>query len=121
MKTEPVSASDARELLDIYAYYVNETAVSFEYEVPSLDEFEARIRGISAKYPYIKAVDDEGIILGYAYAGCFKNRSAYDWSVETTVYVRKDMRRKGIGRMLYTELEKMLCNMGILNMNACII
>ena len=104
MKTEPVSASDARELLDIYAYYVNETAVSFEYEVPSLNEFEERIRNISAKYPYIKAVDDNGFIMGYAYAGCFKNRAAYDWSVETTVYVRKDMRRKGIGRMLINDL-----------------
>lgn len=65
MKTEPVSASDARELLDIYAYYVNETAVSFEYEVPSLNEYEERIRNISARYPYIKAVDDNGIIMSY--------------------------------------------------------
>ena len=120
MKTEPVSVNDARELLDIYAYYVKETAVSFEYEVPLLNEFEERIYNISAKYPYIKAVDDNGLILGYAYAGCFKNRAAYDWSVETTVYVRKDMRKKGIGRMLYNELERLLRNMGILNMNACI-
>jgi phosphinothricin acetyltransferase len=120
MKIEAVTIKDAEELLDIYAYYVRETAVSFEYEVPSGAEFQNRIHDISEKYPYIKAVDDDGSILGYAYANTFKARAAYDWSVETTIYVRRDLRRAGVGRALYQMLEELLQSMGILNMNACI-
>jgi len=114
-----VTISDAKELLDIYAHYVRDTAVSFEYEVPDIKEFCHRIETISAAYPYIKVTDGERI-LGYAYASSFKSRRAYDWSVETTIYVRAEERRRGIGRMLYKELERMLRVMGILNMNACI-
>lgn len=115
----PVKAEDAKELLSIYEPYVRDTAISFEYEVPSLAEFQERIKNISSILPYIKAVE-KGEILGYAYAGKFKNRKAYDWSVETTVYVRKDSRRAGIGRLLYNALEKSLKEIGVLNMNACI-
>ncbi len=120
MKIERVTVSDARELLDIYAPYVTDTAITFEYEVPSLEEFENRIKNISAKFPYIKAVDDEGQIVGYAYAGTFKGRSAYDWSVETTIYLKQDCKRKGYGTKLYEALEKSLKQMGIINVNACI-
>lgn len=119
MEIEKVTLQDAEELLAIYAPYVEETAISFEYEVPTLEEFKGRIARISKKYPYIKAVQD-GVIIGYAYADCFKDRKAYDWSVETTIYVRRDLRKNGIGRALYRELEKELKEMGILNMNACI-
>ncbi len=59
-------------------------------------------------------------VVGYAYANTFKGRKAYDWSVETTVYVKKNCKRMGIGRVLYDQLEKSLKSMGILNMNACI-
>ena len=90
MKIERVTTSDAEELLAIYAPYVTGTAISFETEVPSVEEFRGRIEKISSKYPYIKAVDEDNKILGYAYAGTFKERSAYDWSVETTVYIRQD-------------------------------
>ena len=105
MKIEKVSTADAEELLAIYAPYVEETAISFEYEVPSVDEFRNRIEQISAKYPY---------------AAGFKDRKAYDWSVETTIYIRKDCRQLGLGKALYENLEKLLKEMGILNMNACI-
>lgn len=120
MKIEMVAPTDASELLEIYAPYVKETAISFEYDVPSVEEFKNRIRNILEKYPYIKALDNKNKIIGYAYAGSFKARKAYDWSVETTVYVRKDCRRGGVGRNLYQVLEGMLKEMGILNMNACI-
>lgn len=119
MTVEKVSVEDAGELLAIYAPYVEKTAISFEYEVPSLEEFEGRIRDIFSKYPYIKATEN-GEILGYAYATSFKGRRAYDWSVETTVYVREDVKRKGVGKLLYDALEKSLKDMGILNLNACI-
>ena len=119
MTVEKVTLEDAEELLQIYAPYVKETAISFEYEVPSVEEFADRIRHISSCYPYIKAVEN-GKILGYAYAGSFKGRKAYDWSVETTIYVRQNCKRQGVGRRLYETLEAALKSMGILNMNACI-
>lgn len=114
-----VEVEDAEELLNIYAPYVKETAITFEYEVPSVEDFRNRIATISAKFPYIKATID-GTIVGYAYANTFKSRAAYDWSVETTVYVRQDRRRQNIGQKLYEALTKSLKDMGILNMNACI-
>lgn len=119
MKIEKVTEGDAPALLEIYGPYVQTTAISFEYEVPSEEEFQSRIRSISSKYPYIKAVEGDRI-LGYAYAGAFKSRAAYDWSVETTVYVRREYRGRGVGRMLYEALEQSLQAMGICNLNACI-
>lgn len=116
---EKVMPEDAEELLEIYGPYVTDTAISFEYAVPSLEEFSQRIEDISSRYPYIKAVDN-GKILGYAYANTFKGRKAYDYSVETTIYLLPDAKGNGIGRILYEVLEKSLKNMGILNMNACI-
>lgn len=120
MLIEEVTKEDAAELLDIYSVYVRDTAISFEYDIPTVEEFERRIEAILSCYPYIKAVDEDGKIFGYAYAAPFKNRKAYDWSVETTIYVRYDCRKRGIGRLLYTSLEQLLKQMGILNMNACI-
>lgn len=117
---ERVTEEDAAGLLEIYGPYVLETAISFEYQVPSLEEFRERIRTISAKYPYLKAVDEQGKILGYAYAGTFKSRTAYDWAVETTIYVRRECRGMGVGRQLYESLEQSLKAMGICNLNACI-
>lgn len=120
IRVEKVSTADTKEILDIYTPYVLKTAITFEYEVPSLSEFEERIRTISSKFPYIKAVNEDGEIVGYAYASSFKGRRAYDWSVESTVYVKEDCKRSGVGRLLYDALEKSLAGMGILNVNACI-
>ncbi len=120
IKIESANTGDAEELLEIYRPYVEDTAITFEYDVPSVEEFRGRIERISAKYPYIKAVDDSGRIFGYAYAGEFKGRKAYERSVETTIYILKEARGCGLGRLLYDELEKRLKAQGILNMNACI-
>ncbi len=113
------SPDDARELLDIYDYYVKETAITFEYETPSEDEFRGRIEKVLKKYPYI-VIEQNGTILGYAYAGTFKDRDAYQWSVELSIYLNKDHRRAGLGRLLYEELERRLKAQGILNLYACI-
>lgn len=110
---------DAAKLLEIYAPYVEKTAVTFEYEVPAVTEFEKRIDHILGKYPYLVA-ERAGDISGYAYAGVFKDRAAYRWAVETTVYVREDMKKMGTGRELYAALEKILSMQNILNLNACI-
>ena len=111
--------SDAPEILKIYAPYIENTAITFEYEVPSTREFEGRIAGTLKKYPYIVAIM-EGKIVGYAYAGAFKSRAAYDWGVEMTVYVDRNLKRMGIGRILYEKIEAILGAQGILNVNACI-
>ncbi len=119
MTIRPATVSDATALLNIYAYYVLETAVTFEYDVPSAAEFVRRIETISARYPYL-VLEDGGEVLGYAYAGPFKGRAAYDWAVETTVYLRRDARGKGYGAKLYAALEKELQARHYLNAYACI-
>lgn len=114
-----VSLDDAERLLEIYSYYVLHTAISFEISVPSLEEFRERIKNITQKYPYLVVVED-GKIMGYAYGQTFINRRAYDHCAELTIYLDKDAKKKGYGRMLYEELEKRLFAMGITNLYACI-
>ena len=111
--------ADAPKLLKIYAPYVKETAITFDYDVPSEAEFARRIERTREKYPFLVAVE-ENRILGYAYAGVFKDRAAYDWAAETTVYVDRDARGRGCGRALYAALEEELKRRGILNAYACI-
>lgn len=113
------SESDAEEILNIYSAYVIDTAITFEYEVPSIIEFSRRIKDTLQKYPYIVALE-EGRIIGYAYASAFKERAAYDWAVETTVYVKQDCKGRGLGKILYLALEDILSRQNILNLNACI-
>ena len=110
---------DAEEILKVYAPYVEKTAITFEYEVPSVEEFRGRIENTLQHYPYLVAEDETGI-LGYAYAGRFQTRAAYDWAVETSIYIRMDQKRRGLGRILYDSLEEGLKEQGILNVNACI-
>lgn len=111
--------SDAEELLRIYRYYVENTAITFEYEVPSVAEFQARIENTLQKYPYLVALEDEQIV-GYAYAGAFGERAAYDWSAELSIYLAPKATKRGYGRALYQALETALKDMGILNLYACI-
>ena len=119
IKIRKVQADDAAALLAIYAPYVKETAISFEYEVPTLDEFMQRMQKIQKMHPYLVAeLDDRPV--GYAYAGQFQAREAYAWDVEVTIYVDHGLRKSGIGRLLYETLERALSAQGILNVNACI-
>jgi L-amino acid N-acyltransferase YncA len=110
---------DADRLLKIYAYYVMNTAISFEYEVPSISEFQNRMRDKMKKYPYI-VIEKDGIVQGYAYAGAFVGRAAYNWSCETTIYLDHNARKCGLGRKLYEALEAKIKEMGVLNLYACI-
>lgn len=110
-----VNPNDAPALADIYAPYVRETAVSFEYEPPTYEEFAGRIREVLEKYPYLAAVRGEEI-LGYAYAHPYGVRKAYSHSVELSVYIRRDCRGLGIGRMLYEAMEILLKAQNITNL-----
>ena len=103
----PVTVADAAELVSIYAPYVEQTAVTYEYEVPSVEEFQGRIANTTKNYPYLAAVEN-GVILGYAYASAFHPRAAFRWTAEVTVYLRKEAHGRGIGRMLYEALEEKL-------------
>lgn len=117
--TRTATQADAKALLAIYTPYVEQTAITFEYDVPTLEEFTSRIQNTLRKFPYIIAEENNKIV-GYAYASPFKERAAYGWSVETSIYVKQDERQKGIGRLLYNRLEEILNKQGILNVNACI-
>lgn len=119
IRIRAVTPKDAQALLDIYAPYIIKTAVTFEYEVPSVETFAKRIAHTLARYPYLAAVDGEEI-LGYAYVGPLHERPAYDWSVETSIYVRMDQKERGIGSALYRELERILLRQRIVNVAACI-
>ena len=130
MNIREAVVADAKAIQAIYAPYVEQTAVTFEYNVPSEEEFRRRIETVKQKYPWIVAerlrVGDgtSGManekIVGYAYASAFKPRDAYQWAVETSIYVDGSMKRCGIGKMLHEALERRLKAQGILNMNACI-
>ena len=110
---------DASRILEIYSYYVTDTAITFEYVIPSTEEFRQRMRQTMQKYPYL-VIEEDGDIQGYAYAGVFKDRAAYDWACEMTVYIDRNAQRRGLGRMIYEALEAKLKAMGILTLYACI-
>lgn len=114
------NTNDLTQILSIYAPYVEKTAITFEYDVPSLADFANRLKKVQEKFPWLVAEDENGKIIGYAYASTFKPRAAYQWSIETSIYVDINMHRGGIGKALHTELENRLKAQGILNMNACI-
>lgn len=126
LRVRVATPKDAADLLSIYAPYVEQTAVTFELETPSVEDFARRIAKTLERYPYLVAEiaesrsDRTPKIVGYAYASPYKERAAYAWAVETSVYVHPELRRCGIGRLLYATLEAALSAQGMLNMNACI-
>jgi L-amino acid N-acyltransferase YncA len=105
---------DAAGCLDIYRPFVEASHVTFETQVPSRDEFARRIESTLAQRPWVVA-SDEGRVAGYAYASPVKDRTAYQWSVETAVYVAADARRAGVGRAVYLALFRVLRGQGFVN------
>ena len=116
-KIRDAQTEDAARLVEIYSYYITDTAVSFEYEVPTVDEFKERITKIKQKYPYV-VCEKDGVIVGYVYASAYSSRAAYDWTVTTSIYVDRNIHRQGIGRALYGVLEERLKRQGIVNLLA---
>ena len=114
-----VSPDDAAELLALYRPYVEETAISFEWETPTLEEFTARIRRTLTKYPYL-VLEQAGELLGYAYLSPFVGRAAYQWAAETSIYLRMDSRGLGLGRALYEAIEGIARAQNLTNLEACI-
>jgi phosphinothricin acetyltransferase len=112
-----ITPADVNQVLDIYTPFVLNTAITFDYEVPSIEEFTHKIEDITAKYPWIGYFEDDRL-LGYAYASRHRQKAAYEWSPESTIYVREGHHGKGIGRILYQELFQQLRKQGYFNVFA---
>ena len=111
MPIRMATADDAGPVRAIYAPIVESTAISFELTVPSEQEMASRITDRQPAYPWLVAEGSDGVA-GYAYAGRFAPRPAYDWSVETSVYVAETARGQGVGRRLYAALLAILSAQG---------
>ncbi len=132
LRIRVATLADAPRCHEIYVPYVRDTAVTFEYEPPTLDEFRTRMAKTLERYPYLVAEQTDPAsfatdgpaavprIIGYMYVSPFKARPAYDWAVETSIYVDRACRRGGVGRALHDAMERCLAAQGILNMEACI-
>lgn len=105
---------DAVQILDIYRPYVENTSISFETDVPSHDEMETRIDRVLHENPWL-VYEEKNTILGYAYASKHRERAAYRWSIDISIYVRKECRGKRIGKALYTSLLSLLKLQGYCN------
>ena len=119
MNIRIATSADTIGILEVYAPYIEQTAITFEYEVPSIESFAQRIQEIKVKYPYIVA-ELNGEIMGFAYVSTFNKRPACDWTVETSIYLKMNQKRMGLGRKLYDALECILREQGIINLTACI-
>ncbi len=106
-----ITNNDIEGVLKVYAPYIEETAISFEYEVPTLEEFIGRVHAITKQYPWLVA-KEHGNVIGYAYGTTHRARTAYQWSVEVAIYMAKDYRGKGIGKQLYHQLFELLKQQG---------
>lgn len=120
MSTEAVSirlasSDDAPALLEIYAPFVSDTAVSFETQPPTPAEFARRISGVLAQFPWLVAETSQGQLLGYAYATPHREREAYQWCTEVSVYLAPQARGRGLGKRLYQELFALLQKQGYYN------
>lgn len=98
-----VNVMDAQAICNIYNYYVDKTFISFEEESVDLDEMKARINHISAQYPWL-VYEVKGRVVAFAYASKWKERSAYRFTAEATVYIQHDFIQKGLGSLLYEAL-----------------
>jgi phosphinothricin acetyltransferase len=110
---------DAAGILDIYAPYIKKTSFTFETEVPSVEEFAERIRTYLNTWPWL-VCEIDGKIAGYSYATKYRDRTAYQWCVESSIYIHDDFHRAGIGKALYTALFEILKRQGFNNVYAVI-
>ena len=111
MEIRPAVPADAAAIAAIYAPYVTDSAVSFEIEPPSVEEMQERI---ASAHTWLVTVED-GEVVGYAYAAPFHRRPAYRWSVEVSIYLKGEQRRKGMGRSLLTALLDDVTSRGFVN------
>ena len=111
MSIRIATEADLPQILAIYGPYVEKTTISFEYDVPGIETFRERFRGITKQFPWL-VWEEEGVILGYAYACAPFERAAYRWCTEPSIYLLPQAQGKGIGRKLYEVLEQILTAQG---------
>ncbi len=107
MSVRLAKKEDLPRILSIYAPYITDTTVSFEYTVPTPEEFEKRFCAITAQFPWL-VWEEDGEVLGYAYGSAPFDRAAYGWCVESSIYLAPEAKGRGIGRQLQTVLEEIL-------------
>lgn len=110
---------DARELLAIYNPYITDTTITFEYEPLSLDAFQARLAAILERFPWL-VYEEDGVILGYAYASPFHERAAYAWDCDLSIYLQQGCQGRGIGSQLWQAIELLLYHQGYYNVYSLI-
>lgn len=111
--------ADAKGILDIYAPYITDTSFTFETEVPSTEEFAERIKTYLINWPWL-VCEVDGKIAGYAYGARYRERLAYQWCTESSIYIHEDFQKTGIGKSLYTTLFDILKRQGFRNVYAVI-
>lgn|GEM_PF-10013 len=111
-RLRPATPDDAAACAAIYRPVVLETGISFEWEPPSVEDFRARIEKVMAKYPWLVALDDRGDVAGFAYANTHRDAPSYQWSVNTSIFIREDSRGLGLGSALHAELHRRLVALG---------
>lgn len=111
MAIRHATLADLPRILEIYGPYVKNTAISFEYTVPSLESFTQRFLGITAQFPWL-VWEEDGCILGYAYGSLPFERAAFQWSAEASIYLCPEAKGRGIGKALYAALEQLLQKQG---------
>ena len=99
--------TDLPRILEIYAPYITDTTVSFEYTVPTPEEFEKRFNTITAQFPWL-VWEENGVVLGYAYGSAPFERAAYNWCAESSIYLAPEAKGRGIGKKLQKCLEEIL-------------
>jgi phosphinothricin acetyltransferase len=112
MKIRSATVDDAEAIAAIYAPIVLETTISLEWVPPTADAFRERIAKTLLKYPWLVAVDDDDAVAAYVYAGAHRDPPSYQWSINTSVFIRADCRGMGVGRSLYEELHRQLAALG---------
>lgn len=119
MKIRMIEERDIHAVLDIYKPYIETTAITFETEIPSYETFAQRVKHKLEQFPWL-VYEDEGKIVGYAYASLMRERAAYEWDAELSVYLHEDSHGQGIGSKLYRVLEAILYEMNYVNLYGCI-
>jgi phosphinothricin acetyltransferase len=115
MTIRPARPDDAPAIAAIYAPIVADTVISFELEPPGIDEMRRRIEATLERLPWLVSVDGDGAVDGYVYASKHRERAAYQWSVDTSAYIRADARGRGLGKRLYQALFDELVPLGYFN------
>ncbi len=113
------TTGDAAGILVIYAPYISSTSFTFETEVPSEKEFKKRIEDYLINWPWL-VCEINGVIAGYAYGTKYRERTAYQWCVESSIYIHDDFQKQNIGKALYTALIEILIKQGYRNIYAVI-